>query len=125
MIKGKIVKILSETDVILDVGEKDVVTEDMEFVIYNESEDILDPETQENLGTLETVKGRLRITHVMERMCRATTTTYQATTPSIASFMLTSERTETRKRKLKVEESDITPINEDMIVKVGDLVRSV
>ena len=50
---------LNPTSVILAAGSDDGVKQGMEFVIYSLSETIRDPETGDDLGQLEIVKGRV------------------------------------------------------------------
>jgi hypothetical protein len=131
MIEGKVAKILSETEVVLNVGARDGVKSDMEFVIFAVGAPISDPDTGELLGSLETVKGRVKVYYVMERMARARTLAYKVTTePSyLAAFRIGAgtlgETVETRQRKLSVRKGDLDPTAEDTTVHVGDSVKSV
>ena len=127
MINGKIARILSDKEVVLNVGEESGVKAGMKFVIYEESDHIIDPETGEDLGALEIVKGRIVVNHVMPKISNAESETYTVSTSysglAAAAFLVGG--TETRRRKLQVEESDIKPVKENKNVKNGDLVRSV
>ena len=67
-IKGKVVKILDEYSVVVDVGSVNGVEEDMEFVIYEEGESIEDPDTGEEIGMMEFPKARVEPYHIMENM---------------------------------------------------------
>ena len=133
MIKGKVVRIISNNEVILNVGAEAGVRREMEFVIYAESDKVIDPETGEDLGVIETIKGRLTVTHVMDKMARAKTETYEATVHSATADAINASmiglglapRRETRHVRLRVEESEILPLREDMTVRIGDLVKSV
>ena len=110
----------------------------MEFVIYLESEHIFDPDTGEDLGPIEMVKGRVKVHHVMERMSRGRTLTYQIPTPSsyeqtllgisrISRFLQPAlgPTYEIRRHKLEVDEDQVMPLQEDLVVRIGDKVRSV
>lgn len=126
MIKGRIARILSESEVLLNVGRQEGVKEGLELIVYSEGEHVTDPETGEDLGPVETVKGRLRVTHVQERMCRAVTHTYEVPSPSLVqlmSFDPFSRRTEARQYKLNVERAQVAGLREDLTVRVNDLVR--
>lgn len=126
MITGKVVRILSEEKVVLDVGHEDGVKEDMEFVIFSESDHVYDPETGDDLGVIEIVKGRVKVHHVMDKMSLARTLTYQVRVPSSFDWVLQAGgRLETRRRKLQVREDQVSPLAEDLTVRVGDKVRSV
>ncbi len=129
MTKGKIARILSDTEIVMNVGARDHVGVGQEFVIYEESEPITDPETGEDLGRLERVKGRVKVTHVMERIAIAKTLNYETVVPlpfgDMSPLFELGARTETRPRKLAVAPSEVKPVREIGPVKVGDLVHSV
>jgi len=131
MIVGAVARILSDKEVILSVGSDDGVKQDMEFVIFSEGDHITDPETEEDLGAIETIKGRVTVYHVQQKMSRAKTRTYQVTVPSpyqLKSATLFGDivaHTETRRSVLEVDEQDIAPIKDELVVKVGDRVRSI
>lgn len=132
-ITGCVARILSEHELVLNVGRQHGVKEGMEFVIFSESDPILDPQTGDNLGPLEIVKGRVKVFHMQEKISRARTETYEVEVPTIPTipideifgYSLRSSRRETRRRELKVQKRDIEPIEEEYTVKVGDKVRSI
>jgi hypothetical protein len=122
MIKTKVAQILSPTQVVLAAGAKDGVKEGMPFIIYELSDVILDPETNEPLGQLELVKGRVEASHVQDKICVATTLTREVSRPR---FPLTVFHDYTEVPvKLPVDES-VVAVKNDLKVRVGDLVRSV
>jgi hypothetical protein len=125
MITGKIARIVSDKEVILNVGLEDDVKKDMKFVIYSEGDHIFDPDTGEDLGAIETIKGRIVISHVMEKMSRAITDTYQVRIEDSMYLLLTATRTQTKRYTLEVNENELLPIKEDLTVKVGDNIRSI
>lgn len=120
MIIGKVARILSDEEVVLNVGSEDGVTQGMEFVVFSVSEGdrIIDPETGDDLGAIETTKGRVKVRHVQNRISRARALTYQVSLPFAPTI-------ETRIRKLKVSEDQVSPFAEDLVVRIGDDVRSV
>jgi len=130
-ITGNVARILSDQELVLNVGREHGVEEGMEFVIFSESDPVFDPHTGEDLGPLEIVKGRVKVFHVQERISRARTETYEVELPSLALGEVLSgspflrARREIRRLKLKVDEPAIKPIEEQYTVKVGDKVRSV
>src|SRR5882724_6726445 len=73
MIHTKIARILSPTRVVLAAGQEHGVLEGMEFIIYELSDPIFDPETKESLGELELHKGRVKVIHVQENLSTAMT----------------------------------------------------
>jgi hypothetical protein len=126
MITGKVIRVLSEHEILISVGRNRNVKEGMEFVIFTEAEHIYDPSTGEDLGAFEIVKGRVSVTHVMENMSRAKTLSYSVEVPSLyeVARSISGTRTERRLRKLKVRPSDVKPIKEDVTVSIGDSIRS-
>lgn len=128
-ITGHVARILSDDELILNVGREHGVKEGMEFVIFSESDPVFDPQTGEDLGPLEIVKGRVKVFHVQERISRTRTETYVVELPSLGEVLSGSpflpSRREIRRRKLKIDEPAIKPIEEEYTVKVGDKVRSV
>lgn len=72
---GKVVRINSDYEIVINKGLLDGVEEDHEFTIVGVGESILDPDTGEDLGQLEIVRGNVRAMHVQPKM--ATLSTYE------------------------------------------------
>lgn len=133
MIIGKVARILSDEEVVLNVGSDHGVELGMEFVIFSvsESDRIIDPETGDDLGAIETTKGRVKVHHVQDKISRARTLTYQVPTPSFEEAFrvlgtgLLSRTVETRRDKLLVAEHQVSEFAENLAVRIGDNVRSV
>lgn len=131
MIHTKVARILSPTRVILSAGSQEGVREDMVFVIYQLGEPILDPETGESLGQLEHIKGRVKVYHVQEKLCHASTFSRTESRvihpyePITAATRIFAPRTveQTVYEQLKVDSA--LAVQTDLTVRVGDLVRSI
>ena len=54
--------------VVVNKGSSSGVKVGMHYLIYNKGEEIMDPETNVSLGTLEIVCGKGIVTHVQENM---------------------------------------------------------
>jgi hypothetical protein len=127
----KVVKILSDTAVVLGVGANQGVGEGHAFVIFEPGEEIIDPETKESLGSLEIVKGRVKVAHVMPQMCiarteRRTVTRTKTVSPlATVGFFPREEKYDVE----VVEKLNVETVDEDFerkkTVRVGDLARSV
>jgi hypothetical protein len=64
-----VVKIIDPYTLAINLGFPDGIKAGDRFQIYSiGDEDILDPETRQNLGKLETIKGTGKVTHVQEKM---------------------------------------------------------
>lgn len=68
ILKGKVAKILSPTSLVINKGSNDGITKNNKFLIYRLGEEIIDPETNENLGTLEIVCGEAQPEHIQEKI---------------------------------------------------------
>lgn len=68
-----IVKILNDSEFIINAGTEDGTKVGDQFkIIGHEKEKIIDPLTKDELGTLETSKGNISVSNVMEKMSIAT-----------------------------------------------------
>jgi len=133
-ILGKVVKTLSKTAVVLNVGANDGVQEGMVFLIYEEGEEIVDPDTKEPLGRLEIAKGNVTAVNVQDRMCvaEAAKRVVQKTRRVDPFASLTSSVFGTREyiedvevpEKIRIEPTEDT-YTKRLTVRVGDRVRSV
>jgi hypothetical protein len=66
---ARVASVIDDYTIILNKGSADGVQRNDKFLIYGVGEDIFDPETGENLGSLETVRGTARVEHLQERIC--------------------------------------------------------
>jgi hypothetical protein len=64
----KVAAVQDEFRIVINAGAEDNVREDMTFVIFDEGDEIIDPETGNSLGRVETVKGRVEVIHVQSKM---------------------------------------------------------
>jgi len=127
MIQTKVARIISSTEVVLAAGSDHGVTPGMEFVIYDLSDTVFDPETREDLGRIELVKGRVVAVHVQDRITVARTRTqriepwFGSQSPLLAALRVGVA--DVIPEQLKVDVA--TPIQRDNTVRIGDQVRSV
>jgi hypothetical protein len=125
MVKGVVVKILSPTKVLINVGSQQGVAKGTRFVIYEEGEMITDPTTNQPLEQLELVKGEVEVTHVQLKIAVAESFKIETrTTPLYSALTSMASTTEEIKvvtplTKEKIQEVTASPL------KVGDLVRSI
>lgn len=68
MLKGKIVKFISQTKVLINIGSQQGVKTGMRFIIYDEGEMINDPTTNQPLERLELVKAEFEIIQVQQKI---------------------------------------------------------
>lgn len=127
-IRGKVIKIIDQYRVILNVGEGARVKPDMRFIIYDEGDEISDPTNGKSLGKLELVKATVRVEHVQPEFCIAGTipVSYSYTLDIFSAMQAVTTMRRSERKPLPVDEKDITPLftkGADKI-RVGDLVRS-
>lgn len=63
-----VVKVLNEYRVVINAGSVDGINEKDRFLVYELGEELVDPESKENLGRLEIVKGTGRPIHIQEKL---------------------------------------------------------
>lgn len=124
--QGKVVKIIDEYSVVVDIGYSDGVNEDMEFVIYNEGETIEDPDSGEKIGTMEHRKAKVSPHHIMENMTVMESSETEIETfdvgPSISLPSINKKKKVEVKKELPLDEIPDKP-KEDNTIEVGDLIR--
>ncbi len=83
-----VAQILDPEKIVINKGSKDQIDQNMEFVVYEEAGEVVDPVTKKNLGLLENPKGTFRPLHIQDNM---STLISQAKRPShllsITTFM--------------------------------------
>ncbi len=132
-IEGRIAKIISEYEVIINKGHSDGVNESVRFVVYTEVDDVIDPDTGDSLGKWELVKGRLAPTHVQKRMtvCAADATGEAAAggepkgSHTLSAEMIAASMPRGGEGRLDVRKSDVSGVPAAKPIAVGDRVRSV
>ncbi len=133
---GRIVHIPSDHEVVINKGLSDGVKYDMEFVIYEEGDPVIDPETREVLDRIEIVKNRVYVTHLQNRICTAepapagldiSQTLARAHRGGEHGISLSSTGTKPGIRpKLRIVDGQIQPQrNVSDEIKVGDRVRNI
>lgn len=119
----KIVKIISEYKVVINVGSNSFVKEGDTFEVFEPGAEVFDPDTKESLGTLDYVKAKLRVTDVFPKMsvCENREGTVEK------SLFANLTWTVTEQVPLDVQATDISGGYEGVSqkIKVGDLVRKV
>ncbi|MHA1410497.1 MAG: hypothetical protein ACTSQY_09385 [Candidatus Odinarchaeia archaeon] len=129
VIEGKVIRIISPSEVLVNVGEENGVTQGMEFTIYESGEEIFDPETEESLGCIEYKKADVIVKNTQLKMStlKAKNMTYPNLTYTGLDVLLTITRSmySTTEGKLPVDEESINPIAPptEKLVQIGDLVR--
>ncbi len=129
-IEGKIAKIVDERTVVINRGSKAGVREGMKFAIFSGGDAVTDPDSGEQLGTWEVVKGCVKTTHVQEKLsvCNVTETEQSAEekpSKTLSSAMVDVSFDKGSGSKLNVRTADMSGRPKIGPVAVGDSVRSI
>ena len=129
-IEGKVAKIINVYTVVINRGREHGVEDGMRFIIYDQGEDITDPDSGESLGRFENVLMKVKVVNVNEKISTATSDeTFDITTnPSILSsfsYLQPSTRTEFKRLPLDKETMDGLTKSKKEVIKIGDLVRQI
>lgn len=120
----RVIKIIDDKTIVINAGENDGIKSGNKFQIYAVGEHVIDPETKEDLGTLNTVKEVVSAIDVFPSMtiCRHIETNYyNPFTNFVTPF--TTQKIDTEK-SLNVETTQITGgLSSDLTIKIGDKVR--
>ena len=118
----KVIKIISDKRIVINAGKNEVQTGDILRVIEKNSEEIVDPDTNEVLGTLDYIKATITVDYVYEHMsiCKNIET---KTVNALDPFETLRQREVTS--PLNVNLSQITGgYNIDnKLIEIGDLVE--
>lgn len=108
----KVVKIIGDTALIINAGENDGVNIGDEVEIRSEGEDIIDPDTNENLGHYDVLKDTLKVIEVYDKMC-------VCETKNISNIINASVLFKTEQKKLNVLPAEISSSG-SKIIRIGD-----
>lgn len=120
----RVIEIIDEYSILINYGRDDGANEDDKVRIIGIGPKIIDPETREELGTLDLIKATLTITTTYDKfsLCeKVETTTKNILISPLSQFQTTSKIT----KPLKVDKEKIsnkkTP--SDTTIKIGDKVK--
>lgn len=126
-IRGKIAKIVDESTFLINVGLKQGVQNGMRFVVFDEGEQVTDPDTGEVLGTWEIVKGELVVVNAQERLSMVQTPVRNVEMPGTLSAMMVeaSKGNKGEQERLSVNRTQMSGRPAPKPISVGDPARSV
>lgn len=76
---AKVVKVLDDYSFVVNRGSDNGLKVGDQFVVAGLGEPIMDPDTNEDLGRLEVVKGRAEVAHVQEKLATLKSCRYSRT----------------------------------------------
>lgn len=123
-IQCKVVKIINEHLIVINAGANKGLRKGRKLEIYVPGEPIVDPETNESLGTLDLIKATIVVKDLFEKMsvCENDDSITKSTFSALIALQGTSYP-----KNFKVDPLDITGgySDKDRTIRVGDLVREV
>lgn len=120
----KIVKIINEYQVVINAGTNEFIHDGQHLEVFVQGAPIIDPDTGDNLGTLDYVKAKLRVINAFPRMsvCENRET---ETRNRLATLSTMFEITEILPLNIDAKEISGGYEGIDKKIHVGDLVRTV
>ena len=120
---GKVIRIISDSRIIVDVGENQLTIGD-DLLIFTQGEEIFDLDGN-SLGLYENIKDTVTVIQTASEysICAKYTKEVVSSLSVFASMM--SAHTEQKEVPMNIEQGDIQPllINEDCTIHLGDFVR--
>lgn len=122
----KIIKIIDNYQVVVNAGHNDVAKGDI-LEVYVEGSPVLDPDTNEELGTLDYIKALLEVDVVYPKMCLCKNSEIERIPAFNFAALETIQKLQTKEKPkpLPIDASEISGgFNEsDRKIRTGDKVR--
>lgn len=116
----KIVKIISDYQIVVNGGFEHGIKKGDILEVYILGDEIIDPDTKESLGTLDTVKETLKVINVFQKMCVCINSQYDQPILALNMSSILGPKT----KRLNVDSTQISGgLSDDTKIRVGDLVR--
>lgn len=110
--EGKVVRDLSLTELVINLGSEHQIHEGDRVLVYSLGEEITDPSTGESLGRLEVVRGKGEVRHLQPKMSTIRSTEKRIVRRQNARFLASEPFVE--------ELQEVAPFDG---ARVGDMVR--
>lgn len=125
-----VVRILSDKKIVISAGKKQNATVGAKYDIYEVGEEIIDPKTNNSLGTLDYIKATVEVVTVYDAFSIAEyiTRSTKTVTQGIMSAFSESNKTVTEKtiHVLPVDEGAIKPQRiKNKLIQIGDPIKKV
>jgi hypothetical protein len=122
VLKGKVIKILDNFRVVVDIGYDQGITKDMKFFIYEYGDEIRDPTTNEIIDRIERIKHRIKVIHIQEKFSIMRSDEYYR--PFSKFFLFPGSSAAYDILPLTTDINSIkSPQKVSKLIKIGDLVR--
>lgn len=121
VLKGKVIKILDDQRVVVDIGYEQGIKKDMKFFIFEYGEEIRDPTTNEIIDKIERIKHKIKVTHIQEKFSIMKSNEYHR---PFSKFLLGATPAAYDTVPFTIDINSIKPPQkESKLIKIGDLVR--
>ncbi len=120
----KVIKILNEYEIVINAGANKGLSDGDRLQIFVPGVHVVDPDTKEDLGTLDNVKATIVVKTLLPKMAICVNAATESPLTSSAQALISTAFAPTSK-KLNVNTLDISggsPL-QDSCIKLGDLVR--
>jgi hypothetical protein len=111
-IRGRIIRIIDSSTVVINLGKVHGITENSIFGILGEPEVVKDPLTGEELGSVTLVKGRVRAITISDKFTIASSK-WKTTRSSLENYLFSN--------RLFGGETEIENIDEELRIKADDM----
>lgn len=118
--KGRVIRMLDEHTIVVNIGKWDGVNVGDQFGIYTPTDDVIDPATSERLGSYRARKALVEIGRVFDRFSIATSTVryrsaMQRTVAGLAGEPISDP--------LPIFRNELQPLPGGMEIRLGDPVE--
>ena len=106
-IVGRVVRVMGDGRLVVNVGLVQGVVPGDAFVVFEEGEEITDPDSGESLGLLENVKLRVEAVHVQERISQLSAASGEvlAEAPVLSARLADTQVRRSRQERVRVGDS--------------------
>lgn len=117
----KVIKIISDSEILINAGANEKLEKGANLDIFIVGEEIFDPDSNDSLGTLDTVKATVEVDTVYPKMALCKNIEY--TTRNM--FAALSNSIDVKKvKRLNVDSTEISGgLSNDLTIRIGDSVR--
>lgn len=117
----KVIKIISDTEILINAGANFKLKVGDSLDILTIGEEIVDPDTKQSLGTLDTIKSTVEIVTVYPKMALCQKIEYGTKT---MVEVISNTMNVKKVKRLEIDPSEISGgLSSDLTIHIGDLVR--